>query len=98
MVQQQKTPLKIGTTKVFRKDMEKLAKQQGGEKSIKALKDVMNIIVNQEELPEQHNFHKLHGEYAKYLTCHVRNDVCLIWKIEGDTAEFYRVGSHSELY
>lgn len=35
MVQQQKTPLKIGTTKVFRKDMEKLAKQQGGEKSNK---------------------------------------------------------------
>lgn len=92
--------LTIKYTGPFRKDIKNLHTQKGGENSLAALGEVINIITQQQELPRRHRFHKLEGEYKGYSSCHVHNDLCLIWKVDKDerSVTFYRVGTHSELY
>ncbi|WP_249274201.1 type II toxin-antitoxin system YafQ family toxin [Parachlamydia sp. AcF125] len=38
------------------------------------------------------------GNWATYRECHVRNDILLIYKIEGGILFLTRFGSHSELF
>lgn len=95
-----KQELTIESNRVFNEDVENLSKQKGGGKSIDALSVVIDLIKQQEKLPDKHRYHKLNGKYKGYSSCHVHNDLCLIWKInkEQGSVTFYRVGSHSEIY
>ena len=49
-------------------------------------------------LPEKYKDHPLTGDWQGYRDCHIKNDLVLIYKIEGDLIKFARVNSHSEVF
>jgi len=83
--------------KVFRKQY-KLMKKQG--RDIGKLREVIDMIVDEQPLLPKHENHPLHGKYKGKWGCHVEPDWVLIYRIDdaARTVTFYRTGSHSDLY
>lgn len=49
-------------------------------------------------LPEKYKDHPLTGDWRGYRDCYIKNDLVLIYKIEGDLIKLARVNSHSEVF
>ena len=51
-------------------------------------------------LDQKYDNHELKGEFSHYFECHLRPDILLIYKIDGDNKIIYlhRLGSHAELF
>jgi len=87
--------LKLRTTNRFEKDYKKAIKSN---KEMAKLKQVMKMIVSEQELPKTLRDHKLIGNYQGRRECHITGDWLLIYKLEKDYVIFERTGSHSELF
>jgi mRNA interferase YafQ len=82
-------------TKQFARDV-KLAKKRG--RNLEKLKLVVRSLIAQDRLDPIHREHKLAGDFAGRLECHIEADWLLIYKIEGNTIIFERTGTHSDLF
>ncbi|ETD68705.1 translation repressor RelE [Pelistega indica] len=49
-------------------------------------------------MPEKYKDHPLKGQFKDFRDCHVKPDLVLIYKVEGDTVVLYRLNTHSELF
>lgn len=89
--------LEITTTKVFEKDY-KLLKKRGY--NLNLLKEVIELIANEKELPSKYRNHRLVGNYSGFMECHIRPDWLLIYKIEKSKLilTLSRTGTHSDLF
>ena len=89
--------LKRTFTKVFRRQY-KLMKKRG--KNIAKLREVIDLIVNEQPLPPERENHPLHGEWKGSLECHIQGDWVLIYEIDhtARTVTFHRTGSHADLF
>jgi mRNA interferase YafQ len=89
--------LKRTFTKSFRKQL-KLAGKRGW--NLGKLREVMDMIINEQPLPPERNNHPLHGEWEGSFDCHIQGDWVLIYKINPveRTVTFQRTGSHSDLF
>lgn len=66
---------------------------------VKALKEVLEMLMNEQPIPEDYYPHMLKGEYKGCMECHIQGDFLLIWfDDEEDIIELVRMGSHSELF
>lgn len=89
--------LEIITTKAFEKDY-KLMKKRGY--NLNLLKEVIDLLANEMELPLKYKNHQLIGNYIGYMECHIRPDWLLIYKIEKSKLilTLTRTGTHSDLF
>lgn len=89
--------LEITTTKVFEKDY-KLLKKRGY--NLNLLKEVIELIATEKELPSKYRNHQLVGNYSGFMECHIRLDWLLIYKIEKSKLilTLSRTGTHSDLF
>ncbi|MEF2562333.1 MAG: type II toxin-antitoxin system YafQ family toxin [Negativibacillus sp.] len=64
------------------------------------LQDVLDILCNEQTLPEKYKDHWLTGNYQGHRECHITPDWLLIYKIEQDilTLTLTRTGTHSDLF
>jgi len=85
----------IYTTR-FRKQF-KLLQRRG--KEMQKLREVMEMIINEEPLPPNHCNHPLHGEWEGAFDCHIQGDWILIYEPDhkAHTVAFHRTGTHSDL-
>jgi len=69
-------------------------------KDINKLIAVMDMILNEQPLPPEHENHPLHGDLEGFDECHIQGDWVLIYKINKDdrSVRFHRTGSHSDLF
>ena len=83
--------------KVFRRQY-KLMKRQG--RDIGKLREVIDMIADEQPLPPKHEDHPLHGKWEGSRDCHIQGDWVLIYEIDdaARTVTFHRTGSHSDLY
>ena len=79
----------------FVKDVEHL-KRRG--KEIKKLSTVINILLEENRLPEKYKNHKLLGQYNGCWECHIESDWLLIYKKTKTSVIFARTGTHSDLF
>ena len=88
---------KIKPTSKFQKDLKKISKR-GYDLSL--LKNVINILAREEELPAKYKDHPLKGNFVNCRECHITPDWLLIY--EKTEYELYlyltRTGTHSDLY
>jgi mRNA interferase YafQ len=86
----------IYTTR-FRKQF-KLMQKQG--KQMSKLREVIDMIINEQPLPPERCNHPLKGEWKDAYGCHIQGDWVLIYETDNTatTVTFHRIGSHSELY
>ncbi|MGN7610687.1 type II toxin-antitoxin system YafQ family toxin [Magnetococcales bacterium HHB-1] len=88
--------LRLQTTKRFDRDL-KLAKKRG--KRLDKLKTVIDILRTGQSLDKKYRAHKLTGNWAGYMECHIESDWLLIWLDEKKgVLVLTRLGSHSDLF
>lgn len=91
--------LRIEFTSQFKKDF-KTAKKRGCD--IAKLQTVIELIANEEILPEQYRDHPLTNskDYKGVRECHIEPDWLLVYKVYEDvlTLKLIRTGSHSDLF
>ncbi len=76
-----------------------LKKFQNNPQKLRLLYEVLNLLVNDLELPKEYSPHKLIGNYKGCMECHIGGDFLLIWyDEENNTIEIVRIGSHSDLF
>ena len=66
------------TSSKFRKDVKK-AKKQG--KDLSLLREVMELLANDQELSAKHKDHALTGNWKGYRDCHITPDWLLIYQV-----------------
>lgn len=81
--------------KRFQKDVKK-AKKQG--KNIQKLKVVLELLIEEKPLPRKYLAHRLKGDYADCLECHIEPDWLLIYIKTKTEITFIRTGSYTELF
>ena len=60
---------------------------------------MLELLEQDGMLPERFKPHKLIGDYAGFMECHVENDLLLIWlDSEENIIKLVRLGTHSELF
>ena len=88
---------KIKPTSKFQKDLKKISKR-GYDLSL--LKNVINILAREEELPAKYKDHPLKGNFVNCRECHITHDWLLIYEKTEDKLYLYltRTETHSDLY
>ena len=68
-------------------------------RDVTKLDTVIELLCNEESLPEQYRDHPLHGKYKGYRDCHIEGDWVLVYKADRDQLFLIlsRTGSHSDL-
>jgi len=87
----------IRRTAQFKKEYKK-SKNQG--KDISLLLNIINMLANDEPLPEKYKDHALLGKWKDFRECHIAPDWLLVYKkIDKDKLllTLTRITSHSEL-
>ena len=89
--------LKIVSSNQFKKDL-KRAKKWGFD--FDRLTEVVNMLADQQNLPERYRDHNLIGDYSGFRECHVQPDWLLIYRIDDDQLELFlfRTGTHADLF
>lgn len=83
-------------TSQFKKDLKRIQNQPI---KIQHLKQVLLKLEENGVIPNEYRPHKLSGNYAGYMECHVENDLLLIWiNAQENIIKLVRLGSHAELF
>lgn len=83
----------------FKSDSKKLIKSGKFSKTDEnELFEVIEHIAKGKKLAQKYRDHPLIGNWKSYRECHIKPDLLLIYKIEGNTLTLVRLASHSELF
>lgn len=90
----------IERSTAFKKDYKRVKKQPQHSKDLdENLVSVLNELIADRQLPPTLLDHSLRGDWVNYRECHIKPDLLLIYKNEGDTVlRLARLGSHSDLF
>ena len=87
---------KIFPSGQYKKDFKRYRHQP---QKLKALAKVIDMLANEQPIPQEYAPHLLHGNYKGCMECHIEGDFLLIWVDPNtDIIELVRLGSHSELF
>ncbi len=67
--------------------------QKGGE-----LEHIAALLRNDIPLPPKYRDHQLRGKWEGCRECHIRPDLLLVYRYEGDWLVLERLGSHAEIF
>lgn len=91
--------LRIVQNTKFKTDSKRLMRSgRFSESDEKKLFHVIETLAKGKQLEQKHRDHPLAGNWSNYRECHIKPDLLLIYKIEGDTLKLVRLGSHSDLF
>lgn len=82
-------------TRQFEKDLKRMGKRG---KPLPKLKEVMNLLITAEQLPERYRDHTLIGTYKGRRECHIEPNWLLIYKLAEGAIIFERTGTHADLF
>lgn len=86
----------IGRTARFKRDYKREKKTD--EHLDETLLPVVELLMNDEPLPDRLNDHALGGNWKDYRDCHIKPDLVLIYAKTTDCLRLVRIGSHSEIF
>ena len=79
----------------FKKDVTLAQRRQ---KKIEKLKQVIEMLVNNIELPSSLRDHQLLGKFNKHRELHIEPDWLLIYSLPTNILRLERLGTHSDLF
>ena len=81
----------------FKKDYKKILKRH---LNIHDMETVMDMLANEQPLPEKYKDHALTGDWKGFRECHIQPDWLLIYEINNNELILYlpRTGSHSDVF
>jgi len=87
--------LDLAVHKVFTKDLKK-AKLNATNTA--KLFVYISMLLDEEELPEEARDHALTGNYKDTGEFHISGDLLVIYRIDRNTLQLLRLGTHSQLF
>lgn len=87
--------LQILKEKNFKQDLKKFKNNQ---KLKSLINETILKIANGEQLEDRYKNHLLRGDYLNCYDCHIKPDLILIYRINGNYLKLARLGSHSDLF
>ena len=87
--------IKYETT--FKKDFKRVVKRGY---NIKLMETVIELLANEQPLPQKYKDHSLSGGYSDCRECHITPDWLLIYRINNNELilSLTRTGTHSDLF
>ena len=87
--------IKYETT--FKKDFKRVVKRGY---NIKLMEKVIELLANEQPLPQKYKDHPLFGDYYDCRECHITPDWLLIYRINNNELILFltRTGTHSDLF
>jgi len=81
----------------FKKDYKRIQKRGY---DVRKLDEVINLLANEQPLPEKYKDHQLTGNYVGCRECHITPDWLLIYEVDKDELLLLltRTGTHSDLF
>ena len=81
----------------FKKDFKRIVKRGY---DIRLLERVIELLVNEQSLPEKYKDHALRGDYTDCRECHITPDWLLIYQIKNKelVLTLTRTRTHSDLF
>lgn len=81
----------------FKKDFKRILKRGY---NISLMVKVIEMLANEEQLPQKYRDHQLSGDYFDCRECHITPDWLLIYRIVDDELilTLTRTGTHSDLF
>ena len=58
----------------------------------------ISLLLNEEDLPAESRDHNLTGNYQDTREFHISGDLLVVYRIEENTLELLRLGTHSQLF
>lgn len=87
---------KLKASSQYKKDYKRF---RNNLKKVEKLFNILELLRNEQPIPEGNRPHLLTGNYAGHMECHIEGDFLLIWfDPESDEIDLVRLGSHSELF
>ncbi len=87
---------KLKASSQYKKDYKRF---RNNPKKVEKLFNILELLRNEQQIPEENRPHLLTGNYAGHMECHIEGDFLLIWfDPESDEIDLVRLGSHSELF
>lgn len=87
--------LKLKRHKSYLKDFSKVKMSE--QHYVKYLLSLVSLLKEEKLTPEALD-HQLQGELADCREFHISGDMILIYRIENDTLQLLRIGTHSQLF
>ncbi len=87
--------LRIITTNQFEKDVCRMKKRRC---DMRKLKHILELLINNQSLPQKYKNHKLKGNFVGRWECHIEPDWLLIYSLSSDLVKLERTGSHFDLF
>lgn len=82
-------------TRQFEKDVKRCLRRG---KNPEKFKIIARTLLTGEPLDPIHRDHKLVGDWQGRRDCHIESDWLLIYKIDGESLIFERMGTHADLF
>ncbi len=60
--------------------------------------DYVSMLLNEDSLPPESQDHNLTGKFNRFREFHISGDMVVIYRIENETLQLIRIGSHSQLF
>lgn len=80
----------------YKKDYKRF---RGNPKKLQKLFEILNLLRQELPIPEANRPHRLTGNYAGHMECHIEGDFLLIWfDPDSDIISLVRLGSHAEFF
>lgn len=86
--------MEIKPTTAFKKDIKSI---RNNKKAVAELDNVLNILMQEKELPEKYKNHPLKNNWKGHFDCHVLPDLVLIYRYGENVIILDRIGSYSKL-
>ncbi|MEQ1555925.1 MAG: type II toxin-antitoxin system YafQ family toxin [Gallionella sp.] len=88
----------IERTGQFKRDFKREAKGRHRNTVADDLMTVLQLLINNQSLPEKYYDHALSGDKIDHRDCHIKPDLVLIYRQpSNEVLQLVRLGSHSEL-
>lgn len=87
---------KLKPSSRFKKDYKRFRNKP---EKVRKLFEILQMLQEEIPIPPEYFPHKLSGNYAGHMECHIEGDYLLIWfDPDTDQIDLVRLGSHSELF
>ncbi|WP_121022111.1 type II toxin-antitoxin system RelE/ParE family toxin [Helicobacter vulpis] len=83
--------MRIKESQAFKKDLKRIGLSA-------PLVHILHLLLNKEALPPSARSHGLKGGLGGFLECHVKPDLLLLYRIQEDTLELGRLGTHADIF
>ena len=88
----------IERTNQFKRDYKRELKGRYRIELDEILLPVIKALMVDEPLAVEYRDHQLTGNWKDHRDCHIKPDLVLIYRVQSDTVDFVRLGSHSEVF